>query len=322
MITPPDFKEKQILFLSATELGEYDLSFRNENILIQKEERTYEKVPLHKLLAVFIEGEMTFTSKLVQKCARNSTSLFLLKRNLETYATIGAYAEGNYLLRQKQYILSDRRKLLIAKKIVENKLMNHLALIRSTDTSQIAGKELLHYKRLLKGKIDHAESLASLRGLEGTMSKDFFGSYFATINWYKRIPRGKIDENNILLDIGYSFLFNFMDSLLRVYGFDTYKGVYHQLFFQRKSLSCDVMEPFRCVVERALVKMHNLGQFDPSDFTHRNGKYYLSYKHNAKYTGIFLQEIMHNKIEMHEYVRSLYYHILNDAEDLPEYLIR
>ena len=56
--------------------------------------------------------------------------------------------------------------------------------------------------------------------------------------------------------------FNCMDSLLRLYGFDTYKGFYHKLFFQRKSLACDVMEPFRCVIDKQILKAFNLGQID------------------------------------------------------------
>ncbi len=154
------------------------------------------------------------------------------------------------------------------------------------------------------------------------MTKDFFKTYFAQINWLRRMPRGKIDENNILLDMGYHFLFNFIDSILRLYGFDTYKGIYHQLFYQRKSLACDMMEPFRCIIDRALIKMHNLGQFKASDFGQRQGSYYLSYRHSSKYAQIFLSEILRYKMEIYNYIREYYYLILNNEGKVRPFIIR
>ncbi|MCA9365096.1 MAG: type V CRISPR-associated endonuclease Cas1 [Candidatus Moranbacteria bacterium] len=322
MISTPDFRHKQVVFLNTADFSKPQLSFRNENIVVSGTYGTIDKVPLHRLLAVFIAGETTLTSKLMEKCMANGASLFLLKRNLATYASIGAYAEGNYLLRQKQYALEEEQSIRIAKKIVENKLVNHLALLRSVDCDVVRTRTRLAYKKIMKEKIQKAKDLGELRGVEGLASKDFFQAYFSRINWHKRIPRGKIDENNILLDMGYSFLFNFVDSILRLYGFDTYKGVYHQLFYQRKSLSCDIMEPFRCIVERALVKMHTLGQFDEKDFSVRKGVYGLQYQKNNKYARIFLKEIMNYKMEIHQYVRAYYYLVLNNEGEMGKFIIR
>lgn len=322
MISNPDFREKQIVFLNTMSYDRPELSFRNENILVTGGGRTIDKVPLHRLLGVFVVGDTTFTSKLIQKCMSNGASLFLLKRNLATYATVGAYAEGNYLLRQKQYAATETEHLAIAKAIVENKLANHMALLRSIGQEVVTDRTRAAYRKDMREKIRLTDNLASLRGIEGVMSKDFFSAYFGKIGWYKRIPRGKVDENNILLDMGYSFLFNFVDSLLRLYGFDTYKGVYHQLFYQRKSLSCDIMEPFRCIVERALYKTHTLGQFDKKDFSIRKGVYLLNYTANNKYARIFLREIMHYKEDIHAYVRAYYYLVLNGEGELEKFVIR
>ena len=234
MISLPDFRQRQVLFLDASDISQCEISLRNENILIREENKVKDKMPIAKLIAVFIVGDMTLTSKLIGKLMRAGVSVHLLKRNLETYATIGAYAEGNYLLRAKQYTLSDEQNLTIAREIVRGKIQNQITLLRSAKIENLSNKSLKDYKRDIFVQIKKAKNLNSLRGIEGSMGKDFFKTYFGTIGWYKRIPRGKVDENNILLDMGYSFLFNFVDSILRVYGFDTYKGIYHQLFFQRK----------------------------------------------------------------------------------------
>jgi len=258
----------------------------------------------------------------LQKITRVGASIYFLKWNLETYASVCSYAEGNYLLRQKQYTLSKQKTLEISQDIVQNKLRNCISLLRGAKIKEINGKKRIDYKRQMTQKIRNADNLASLRGIEGVISKDYFGKYFAQIDWYKRVPRGKVDENNILLDIGYSFLFHFIDSILRLYGFDTYKGIYHQLFFQRKSLSCDMMEPFRCIIDKALVKMHTLKQFDIKDFSQKKGQYYLSYKHSGKYAKIFIEEILRYKMEIYNYIRDHYYLILNDEGEVKDFIIR
>lgn len=322
MIQAPDFKERQIFFLDAMQLPDCELSLRNENIFIKAEGKTKDKIPVNKLVAIFVIGDMTITSKLIQKISKAGASLYFLKRNFETYASTGAYAEGNYLLRQKQYYLTENQSLDIAKNIVRNKLRNSIALLRGGKIEKIGNKSRIKYKKMMMEKIKKVENVASLRGIEGTISKDYFSAYFKQIDWYRRMPRGKVDENNILLDMGYNFLFHFVDSILRVYGFDTYKGIYHKLFFQRKSLSCDMMEPFRCIIDKALVKMHTLGKFDKKDFGQRKGQYYLSYKNSGKYAYFFLKEILRYKMDIYNYIRDHYYLILNEEGEVKEFIIR
>lgn len=329
MITAPDFAKKQVLFLSTADISECHISFRNENIVISDENGTRDKVPLQLLVGVFLYGDTTLTTKLLAKFSKYGVSLFLLDRSLRIYASICPYAEGNYLLRQRQYVLDPETELILSRNIVENKIVNQLALLRSVGVEALSKKTLLEYKRMAKEKVHNARDLATLRGLEGTASREFFSAYFGTIGWYKRVPRAKVDENNILLDMGYSYLFNLTDSVMRLFGFDTYKGVYHRLFFQRKSLSCDIMEPFRCVMERTLLKMHTLGQFDGGDFCVRNGIYTLDYTRSAKYSKIFLRALMERKDDLYAYIRTFYYYVLNGPTDangddllLPKFIIR
>jgi len=110
----------------------------------------------------------------------------------------------------------------------------------------------------LHESISDVEAVDSLRGLEGNASKLFFSAYFKEIGRHRRAPRTKEDILNLLLDIGYSYLYRFIESNLNLYGFDIYKGFYHTLFFERKSLVCDLVEPWRCIMEKKIRKMYNL----------------------------------------------------------------
>lgn len=83
-----------------------------------------------------------------------------------------------------------------------------------------------------------------------------------------------------------------------------------------------MMEPFRCIIDRTLVKMHNLGQFNAKDFTYRQGSYYLSYKQSSKYAKIFLSEILRYKLDIYHYIRDYYYLILNNEGRVKPFIIR
>ncbi len=321
MLQLPDFIQKQIVIIdprNGTSIN--DLKFKNENIVLYKDGTIINQVSIHKIFAVFIIGEMTITSVLIKKVKKCGISIFLLNRNFEEYAAICAQAEGNYLLRHNQYHFVD--DLNFSKNLVKNKCHNQLILLKEQSSELFKNKSRLQQYKEIAAKIDQATSMDQLLGIEGSVSKNYFNKYFHDIGWYKRMPRSKVDMVNVLLDIGYNMLFNFIDSLLRLHGFDTYKGIYHQLFFQRKSLSCDIMEPFRVLIDRALMKAFHLGQLDERDFTLSKGQYLLKIDQSRKYVRIFLDALMDSKEDIFVYVKGFYFCILNQKQEYPFFKLK
>jgi CRISP-associated protein Cas1 len=316
MLTLPDFNQKQILFIWNDIDTKTDLKFSNDNIILKKNDKITNRASTHKVLALYIIGDTTITTNLIGKCLTHGISLFFLKRNLEYITSIEAQAEGNFLLRHQQYHLSQEKELEIAKLIVTNKIYNQLALLKNIITKS----DLTKIKSETLTSIKKAPSSQELLGIEGTISKYFFALYFKPMSWRRREPRVKSDIPNFLMDMGYTYLFNIVDSLLRLYGFDTYKGVYHKLFFQRKSLSCDIMEPFRCIIDKTIIKAFNLGQIDPKDFDMQKDNITLDWKQNKKYAQIFNETIMENKEELYKYIQQYYRHQLSPSKyDMPYY---
>jgi CRISPR-associated protein Cas1 len=159
---------------------------------------------------------------------------------------------------------------------------------------------------------DNASEVQELLGMEGSASKIFFPAYFRQLNWKRREPRTKRDINNLLLDIGYTYIFNFIEAMTAIYGFDIYCGVYHTFFYQRKSLICDMVEPFRCIIDQRLRKAHNLNQIDSDDFFVKNSQYMLKYKSQSKYTKLFMKDILEHKKEIFLYIQSYYRWFIKD----------
>ena len=303
MLSSPDFKEKQII-LALLSHGD-KLSFKNDNIIVtDKDKNIKHQSSCYRIFSLFVVGHLTVTTGLLQRAKRFGFSIVFMNHSLKPYAFWNASAEGNVLLRRKQYAYSSQD---IAKKLVHNKIFNQIKILQKIrkreDQINKTIKSLTKYnKKLLTDSL----SLKEILGLEGIASKIYFQSLFKDCKWKARRPRTKMDKTNCLLDIGYTLLFHFIEGLSNLYGFDIYQGVYHKTFYQRKSLVCDLVEPFRPVIDDRLRKAHHLGQINPKDFTVFQGQHLLFGKKSLPYLGIFIESLISKKQDIFHYVQSYY----------------
>lgn len=307
MLTRPDFIQKKLVHI-----GNYDpkipsdLKFSNSNIQLFKNGKKIDQISCHIVFSICIIGHTTITSKMIEKLQQFGISICLLNFNLKPYAVINSVAEGNYILREKQYTSGSIIINKIAQDLIANKIQNQMALLKSYGHDNDFHEQL--------NQVKNAKS-KRLLGIEGNASRKYFQLLFKDIGWLRRSPRTREDINNLLLDIGYTYLFNYVDALLSLFGFDTYKGYYHQLFFQRKSLTCDVMEPLRPLIDKQLLKAFNLKQINQKDFIFENGSFrFSSFDIADKYTIIFLRCLMEKREEIFQYVRSFYLYVLDPTK--------
>lgn len=306
MMTINDFSKKQILF-AFLNLGE-KLSFKNDNIIIKdKNGKVKHQSTCYRLFAVFIVGHITITTGLIQRSHKFGFPIFFMTPSLKLYDIMGNKAEGNTLLRQHQYTYSSSSDIDIAKYLIINKITNQrstLNMIRHKDT--VLKTAITQLDEYLSAISEYNGNLTGLLGYEGNAARIYFKNLFAGVGWNRRLPRIKPDYINTTLDIGYSILFNMIDSLLSSYGFDTYCGVLHKQFYMRKSLVCDIIEPFRCIIDKQIIKSIHLSQFKPEDFLVDNNRYYLNWEKNSYYIKILLTAILEEKENIFLYVQSYY----------------
>jgi len=316
MMSRPDFISKQIILIESSK--GVKLKFKNSNLtLINKEDnKTLLQHSCHKIFMIFIYGEFTITSVLIKNLKKFAIPIVFLSYSLRPYLSIVPDNKGNFLLRKKQYTFPN--ELELSKHIVKNKINNQIYLMNSLRYKTSNETTLINKAKAILLNVDSAQNNQELLGLEGNVSKIFFEVYFKNMSFKGRRPRCKDDIYNLLLDIGYFYLFNFIEANLELYGFDTYCGFYHKLFFQRKSLVCDLVEPFRCVIDKQLRKSYNLGQIDETDFYVKNGQYYIKREFNKKYSELFLKEILFNKEEIFLYIQK-YYRCFMKEEKIKDY---
>lgn len=320
MISGPDFLEKQIIFAFPSKGDK--LSFSNDNIVIKDGEgKVKYQSTCYRLFALFIVGSTTITTGLIERSKKFGFSIVLMSQSLKVYEIFVYKMSGNTLLRKLQYSYDD---LGIGKHIIENKVINQRHVImkqRNKIDIEYRTIELLdlYIEQLQVNKLE----LPTIMGIEGASARIYFSTFFAEVGWNSRKPRVKQDMVNYLLDIGYTLLFNIIEAILNIYGFDLYVGVLHRQFYMRKSLVCDLVEPFRPIIDLQVKKSIKLNQFKEDDFIIFNNQYKLKWEANSKYVGVLMDAILDKKMDIFYYIQAYYRAFMKSKKviDFPRFLM-
>jgi CRISPR-associated protein Cas1 len=316
MLTESSFMFSKTIFIFPLD-GE-KIVFQNDNFVVfDKDEKIKFQYSCYKIFLVFIIGGFSITSKLIENSKKFGFSIVLMSTGFKILSTINYLTEGNTLLREKQYNYKDCDNL--ARKIVINKLENQKQILCTLREDVKCGKEIIdhHIKELQKENID----ISTIMGYEGLSAKVYFSRMFGEFDWNGRQPRVKRDIINVLLDIGYTILFNYIEALLNLYGFDVYKGNLHQIFYRRKSLVCDMVEPFRPIIDNTIRKMLTLKQVNENYFEKtKDGRFMLQWIKSAKISGIFIETIAEYREQMFRFIQSYYRWFVKggDVKNMPK----
>ena len=320
MMSVDAFEKKQILFVFTRDGDK--VSFSNDNIVVKNGDgEIRHQSTCYRIFALFIVGDITITSGIIQRSKKFGFPIFLMSSSFKTYDIIGHRTEGNYVLRKHQY---DYGQIDLAKQIVGNKIQNQidtLNLQRWKDSKMRT--DVASLERYVRSVNHFDGDYRELMGIEGSASKIYFRNNFSMDAWAGRKPRIKSDFINSTLDIGYTILFNLVDAMLGLYGFDAYKGIYHREFYMRKSLVCDMVEPFRPLIDWQVRKAINLGQCKPEDFIDSNGRFLLNISKNKDYLGFLMKPLLTSKEKIFLYFQSFYRAFMKGkpASDFPTFKV-
>lgn len=313
MFTNKDVEFRSVYVINC--LKDRELRVSSGELLLEDMEshQTLTKLPFQKILALFVIGHIHITTPLIEKCKKHNVALVVMKPSLRPVFYWADAAEANFLIRKKQYEFS-KEDISIARILVGNKIANQELLLRKSRKRDELTLSTIDNFKLLREQALHTSEYNELMGIEGLAAKLFFAAYFQDLEWKGRRPRIKRDYINAILDIGYTYLFNFMECFVRMFGFDIYVGVYHRLWFKRKSLICDLMEPFRCVIDRTVRTAINRMQFKESDFAIYKGEYRLKPENNKDYSIVFFDALIPYKNDIFKYVQQYYRCFMNNRE--------
>lgn len=317
MFTNKDIEQKTIFVINSLEKRALRVESGELILVDTSDNKTLTKLPFQKILVLFVIGHTSITTPLIDKCSQWGIPLVVMKPNLRPVFFYSLTAEANFLLRKRQFELN-KDDLQIPKIIVSNKIQNQLRLLEKTRLkSELILKARILFPQAINSVLN-ADSYDVIMGTEGRIAKHFFSAYYENFEWKGRYPRVKSDVMNVTLDIGYTILFNFIEAYIRLFGFDPYIGVYHRLWFRRKSLVCDLMEPFRCLIDQQVRKAFNTKQCKKEDFILLKNEYHLKHENNSRYTRMFFEALIAEKIEIFQFIRD-YYRCFMQRKSTPDY---
>ncbi|SEI43799.1 CRISPR-associated endonuclease Cas1 [Lachnospiraceae bacterium A10] len=148
---------------------------------------------------------------------------------------------------------SDDIKALIWREIISEKIRKQSDYLMELDKSQEA--------ELLRSYIGQVEMLDATNR-EGHAAKVYFNALFGM-----DFTRSEETPINAALNYGYSIILSAFNREVSSNGYLTQLGIFHSNMFNHFNLACDLMEPFRIMVDR-MVKSEMPADFD-SEQKHR-----------------------------------------------------
>lgn len=308
MLNTNDLKHRNVIFVDAIE-NPYKLKVSQGNLVLENEEgEILTRLNRQKVFAIFVMGRISLTLVMLDYCQKNAIALVVMNRNFRQILYHQPSAEANFLLRQHQFQVKANPSIgnSISHHLIRNKIQNQCDNLQRIRIKSERQKAAITSLKELNLRLQAQLSREQLMGIEGNAAKIYFAAFFEDHEWKGRSPRIKTDPLNVTLDMGYTHLFNYIEGFIRLFGFDLYIGVLHQTWFKRKSLVCDLIEPFRALIDYQVRKSFNLGQFSEDHFISKKEQYSLHPQYIKHYSQTFFEILVKNKMECFTYIREYY----------------
>ncbi len=271
----------------------------SESIHLKKDGEKYFEIELKNVDTIQIFGNIQYSSQTLQELLKRGIDLGIYSYNGDLLGRIIPPYSKNILLRFHQYDLyqKDHFRLDFAKELMRFKVSHSIELMsdHSKNSSTDYNSEIRKLKQWKK-KIDTAQGIEELLGLEGSFASqyfDLFGCFFKDASVFSgRSKRPPKDEGNSILSFLYTLITNRLGSYLNGISLDPYIGFYHSMDYGRESLACDLIEPIRSLFcDRLTLKIFNKNLLKKEDFESRDGGFYLQHESRKKFFEIYSKEI-------------------------------
>lgn len=256
------------------EQGTY-LHLSGGRLVVSKGRQELLEYPLINLDNVVCFGNVQVTTQLLHSLLENGIDVSYFSCGGKFLGHTCSESSKNVFLRfsQYEYYQNPEKRLNLAKRIVENKIYNQIAVIKKhrwENDENNPKDDIVQMKRLAESVKDKRTG-NEIMGVEGLSSNIYFGCFkrmlkcdFAFENRNRRPPK---DPINAVLSLAYTFLTKDMCMLLDSESFETYLGFLHGIRYGRKSLALDMIEEWRQpIVDRLVIRLFNLRILSQDDF--------------------------------------------------------
>lgn len=224
------------------------LSYKNKYMVV-KNESGEKYVHLSEIDTVIVDSiTVSITAYLLKELTENKINIIFCDEKHNPFGEIVSYRNSHNSSKKimLQTKWSEEKKDIVWQRIVKNKISNQALMLRKKDFDK--------YELLLSYVSDVL--LGDSTNREGHAAKVYFNELFG-----KTFTRNSVDPINAALNYGYGILLSMFNKEITSLGYLTQIGVHHKNEFNPFNLACDLMEPFRPVIDN-FVYFNNFREFD------------------------------------------------------------
>ncbi len=248
----------------------------DERLVIKAEKKKLLDIPLLKVDGVVVLGRATVSPAVIKEMLERHIPLSFLTATGKYLGRLEPEVTKNIFVRKAQWQAAGEsdQAIHLVQGFVRGKLKNYRnSLMRRQRNHEYLdlSKSITKIEQAI-APINETTSIDSLRGLEGSGSAAYFGSFDKLITnknfqFTHRNRRPPTDPVNALLSLGYALLRHDIQSAINIVGFDPYLGYLHVERYGRPSLALDLMEEFRpLIVDAVVLNAINHELLKPEDF--------------------------------------------------------
>lgn len=212
------------------------ISYKNR-FLVVKQENDEKYIHLSEIDTIIVDSiSVSISAYLLKELADNKINIIFCDEKHNPFGEVVPYYSrhntSKMIKEQIKWKLTDKDKLW--GEIVKNKIINQAMLLKKVRSAK--SKLILSY---IDDVVDGDKT-----NREGHAAKVYFNALFGN-----DFVRNSDDYINAALNYGYAILLSTINKEIINNGYLTQLGIHHKNEFNEFNLTCDLMEPFRVVID-------------------------------------------------------------------------
>lgn len=212
------------------------ISYKNR-FMVVKNESEEKLIHLSEIDTIIVDSiNVSISAYLLKELSDNKINVIFCDDKHNPFGELSYYYSRHNSSKKinKQIAWKQKDKDELWKKIVINKITNQSLLLNKIHSDNY---------NLLLSYVDEVKT-GDKTNREGHAAKVYFNSLYGI-----EFTRNDADQINAALNYGYSILLSTMNKEVKINGYLTQLGIHHKNEFNQFNLSCDLMEPFRVIID-------------------------------------------------------------------------
>lgn len=210
------------------------ISYKNR-FLVVKQEDDEKYIHLSEIDTIIVDSiAVSISTYLLKELSDNKINIIFCDEKHNPFGELQSFYSRHNSSKKitNQIKWTQKKKDEIWMNIVKNKIKNQHLLLKK-----------IFKKDMLLSYVDEVK-IGDKTNREGHAAKVYFNSLFG-----KNFVRHNNDDINAALNYGYAVLLSTISKEIINNGYLTQLGIHHKSEFNEYNLSCDLMEPFRIIID-------------------------------------------------------------------------